>query len=109
MVLKLVSSSHPSPHTLKMHIMVRKLIPHSQTSPCTLKIFRKNFYELIQTFRISNQVLISLKINKKFMRQLSWIQYLMIYTYLIADFILEIKIILKLFINLENITKRIRI
>ena len=79
MVLKLVSSSHPGPHTLKMHIMAYELIPLSQPSLYTSKIFRRKFYKLFRTFRISNQVLISLKINKKFMRQLSWIQYLMIY------------------------------
>ena len=61
-VLKFVSRSHP--YILKMHIMIHKLIPRSQTSPYTFKIFKKD-YELFQIFRISNQVLISLKIDKK--------------------------------------------
>ena len=71
-------------------MMIRKLIPTYQTAPLLPKcihVFRKkNFCRLFQTSRISNQFIISLKIDQKFMRQLSFIQYLMIFRVLVLTY-----------------------
>ena len=84
-----------------MHIMIHKLIPRSQTSPYTSKIFRKNFYDLFQTFRIWSQSSNLTQIDKKnFMRQSldTIFDDSRVVILIIVDFILNIKIILKSFI-----------